>query len=41
MQGTAGEAGTSSEVMFSNGPPLMAKKKQGDQIEPTYSSDEE
>ena len=38
MQDTAGEAGTSSYVMFSNGPPHMAEQKQGDQLEPTYSS---
>ena len=38
MQNTAGEAGTSSWVMFSYGPPHMAGKKQGDQLEPTYSS---
>ena len=36
MQDTAGEAGTSSYEMFSNGPPYMAEQKQGDQLEPTY-----
>ena len=34
----AGEAGTSSWVMFSYGPPYMAEQKQGDQFKPTYSS---
>ena len=38
MQDTAEEAGTSSWVMFSNGPPHMAKQKQNDQLEHTYSS---
>ena len=38
MQDTAGETGTSSEVMFSYGPPRMADQKPGDQLEPTYSS---
>ena len=38
MQDTTGEAGTSSKVMYSNGPPQMAKQKQGDQLEPTYTS---
>ncbi len=33
MQDTAGEAGTSSEVMYSYGPPLMAEQKQDDQLE--------
>ena len=37
MQDTAGEAGTSSEVTYSNGPPHMAKQKQDDQLEHTYS----
>ena len=38
MQDTVGEAGTSSEVMFSNGPPHIAEQKQGDQLTPIYSS---
>ena len=38
MQDTAGEAGTSSQVIYSNGPPYMAKQKQVDQLEHTYSS---
>ena len=38
MQDTAGEAGMSSFGMFSDGPLHMAEQKQGDQIEPTYSS---
>ena len=38
MQDTAGEAGTSSQVMFSFGLPHMAEQKQDDQLEPTYSS---
>ena len=38
MQDTAGEAGTSSSVMYSYGPPHMAGKKQDDQLEHTYSS---
>ena len=38
MQDTAGEAGTSSYVMFSYGPLHMAEQKQDDQHEPTYSS---
>ena len=33
-----GEAGTSSQVMYSYGPPHMAKQKQDDQLEHTYSS---
>ena len=37
MQDTAGEAGTSSEVMFSYGPPHMAKQGQEDRLEPTYN----
>ena len=37
-QGTAGEARTSSSVMYSYGPPHMAKQKQDDQLEHTYSS---
>ena len=36
MQDTAGEAGTSSQVMYCNGPPHIAE--QDDQLEPTYSS---
>ena len=38
MHDTAGEAGTSSYVIFSNGPPHMAEQKQDDQLEPAYSS---
>ena len=38
MQDTVGEAGTDSEVMYFYGPPQMAEQKQGDQLEPTYSS---
>ena len=38
MQDIAGEAGTSSKVMFSYGPRHMAEQKQDDQLEPTYSS---
>ena len=38
MQDIAGEAGTSSSVMFSYGPPHMAEQKQDDQLKPTYSS---
>ena len=38
MQDTAGEAGTSSYVMYSYGPPHMAEQKQDDQLEHTYSS---
>ena len=37
-QDTAGEARTSSSVMYSYGPPHMAKQKQNDQLEHTYSS---
>ena len=35
---TAGEARTNSSVMYSYGPPHMAKQKQDDQLEYTYSS---
>ena len=38
MQVTAGVAETSSQEMFSDGPPNMAEQKQDDQLEPTYSS---
>ena len=38
MQDTAGEAGTSSQGMYSNGPPHMAWQKQDDQLEHTFSS---
>ena len=38
MQDTAGEAGTSSSVMYSYGPPHMAGQKQDDQLEHTFSS---
>ena len=37
-QGTAGEARTNSSVMYSYGPPHIAKQKQDDQLEHTYSS---
>ena len=37
-QDTAGEARTNSSVMYSNGPPHMAKQKQDDQLKHTYSS---
>ena len=33
MQDTAGEAGTSSLVMYFYGPPHMAEQKQDDQLE--------
>ena len=36
--GTAGEASTNSSVMYSYGPPDIAKQKQDDQLEHTYSS---
>ena len=38
MQDTAGEAGKSSQVMYSYGPPQMAEQKQDDQLENTFSS---
>ena len=38
MQDTAGEVGTSSYVMYSYGPLHMTKQKQGDHLEPIYSS---
>ena len=38
MQDTAGEARTNSSVMYSYGPPHMAKQKPDDQLEHTYSS---
>ena len=38
MQDTAREARTSSEVMYSYGPPHMAVQKQDDQLELTYSN---
>ena len=38
MQDTAGEARTNSSGMYSYGPPHMAKQKQDDQLEHTYSS---
>ena len=38
MQDTAGEARTSSIVMYSYGLPHMAEQKQDDQLEHTYSS---
>ena len=37
-QDTAGEPRTNSSVMYSYGPPHMAKQKQDDQLEHTYSS---
>ena len=37
-QDTAGKAKTNSSVMYSYGPPIMAKQKQDDQLEHTYSS---
>ena len=37
-QDTAGEARTNSSVMYSYGPPHMAKQKQDDQLEHAYSS---
>ena len=37
-QDTAGEARMNSSVMYSYGPPPMAKQKQDDQLEHTYSS---
>ena len=37
-QDTAGEAGTSSSVIYSYGPPYMAEQKQDDQLEHTYSN---
>ena len=37
-QDTAGEARTNSSVMYSYGPPHMAKQKQDDHLEHTYSS---
>ena len=36
-QDTGGEARTNSSVMYSYGPPHMAKQKQDDQLEHTYS----
>ena len=39
MLDTAGEAGTSSQEMYSYGPPHIAEiDRQGDLLEPTYSS---
>ena len=38
MQDTAGEARINSSVIYSYGPPHMAKQKQDDQLEHTYSS---
>ena len=38
MQNTAGEARMNSSVMYSYGPLHMAKQKQNDQLEHTYSS---
>ena len=38
MQDTAGEAGPSSSVMYSYGPPHMAKQKQDDQLKHKYNS---
>ena len=38
MQDIAGEARMNSSVMYSYGPPHMAKQKHDDQLEHTYSS---
>ena len=38
MQDTAGEERASSSVMYSNGPPHMARQKQDDQLKHTFSS---
>ena len=38
MQDTAGEVGTSSQVMYSRGPLHMAEQRLGDQLELTYIS---
>ena len=38
MHNTAGEVGTSSLLMYSYGPLHKSEQKQGDQLEPTYSS---
>ena len=38
MQDTAGEAGTSSELIYSYGPQHMAGQKQDDQLEHTFSN---
>ena len=38
MWNTAGEARTSSKVMYYYGPPHMAKQKRDGQLEQTYSS---
>ena len=38
MQDTAGEAGSSSYVMYSYGPPHMVGQKQDDQLKHTFSS---
>ena len=38
MPDTAGEARTSSKVMYFCGPPHMANQKQDDQLDHTYSS---
>ena len=38
MQDTAGEARMNSSVMYSYGPPHIAKQKQDNQLEHTYSS---
>ena len=40
MRDTAGEEGTSSYVMYSRGLLHMDEQRQGDQLEPTYSSSE-
>ena len=40
MQDTAGEEGTSSQVIYSCGPLHMNEQKQDDQLEPTHSSSE-
>ena len=38
MKDTTGEARTNSSVMYSYGPPHMAKQKQDDKLEHTYNS---
>ena len=38
MQDNSGEAGASSKVMYSYGPPHIAEQKQDDQLEHTHSS---
>ena len=38
LRDTTGEVGTTSLVMYSDGPLHMAEQRQDDQLEPTYSS---